>query len=391
MTSSHAEFLEQLLEISHTMPPDNVAGVVAERAALVGLRDLDLYLVDYEQTYLVPLPRPGGIAEPVPIDSTLAGRAFIATATVTAATDDGERIWVPLLDGAERLGVLCVTVTEADADALRLSSALASVAALLVVSKNSYTDVQEQSRRTRVPDLAAELQIQLLPPLTLTHPMLAIAGVLENAYETGGDAFDYAVNGQTAHFGIFDAMGHGMSASLMAAAVVAAYRGTRRQSFDLAATYAALDEVVVTHFGDGQFVTAQFGQLDIVTGEFVWINAGHPGPLIIRQLRNANTLEHAPSLPLGMGAEEVEVVVDRLSPGDRLLFYSDGVVEARAPSGEPFGDMRLADELKKQCLDGVSPSETMRRLLHAVIGHHGAQLNDDATMVLVEWPGPSQP
>ena len=391
MTTPRAEFLEHLLEISHTMPADNVAGVVAEHAAQVGLRDLDLYLVDYEQVYLVPLPRPGGTAEPVPIDSTLAGRAFIATAVVTTPVEGGERIWVPLLDGAERLGVLCVTVAEADADAVALTSALASVAALLVVSKNSYTDVQEKSRRTRVPDLAAELQLQLLPPLTLTHPKIAIAGVLENAYETGGDAFDYAVNGPTAHFGIFDAMGHGMSASLMAAAVVAAYRGSRRQSFDLAATYAALDEVVVTHFGEGQFVTAQIGQLDIVTGEFAWVNAGHPGPLIVRQLRNANTLDRSPSLPLGMGAAEVEVAVDRLSPGDRLLFYSDGVVEARAPTGEPFGDLRLADELKKQCLDGVSPSETMRRLLHAVIGHHGAQLTDDATMVLVEWPGPSQP
>ena len=373
------------------MPADNVAGVVAEHASRFGLRDLDLYLVDYEQDYLVPLTRPGGNAEAVPIDSTLAGRAFIATATVTTLVEGGERIWVPLLDGGERLGVLCVTVTEATADVLRLAQAVASVAALLVVSKNSYTDVQEKSRRTRVPGLAAELQLQLLPPLTLTHPIVAIAGVLENAYETGGDAFDYAVNGEIAHFGIFDAMGHGMSASLMAAAVVAAYRGSRRESFDLAATYTTLDQVVVTHFGEGQFVTAQFGQLDMVTGEFTWINAGHPGPLIIRQLRNASTLGRSPSLPLGMGAGMAEVLVDRLSPGDRLLFYSDGVVEARAPSGEPFGDLRLADELKKQCLDGMSPSETMRRLLHAVIGHHGAQLSDDATMVLVEWSGPIQP
>ena len=389
MTWPLAELLEDLLEISHTMPPDNVAGVVAERAAREGLRDLDVYLVDYEQVYLVPLPRPGGTAEPVAIDSTLAGRAFIATSPVSTPVEGGERIWLPLLDGAERLGVLCVTVPEVDADYLRLSAAVASVAALLVVSKNSYTDVQEKSRRTQVPNLAAELQLQLLPPLTLTHPQIAIAGVLENAYETGGDAFDYAVNGRTAHFAIFDAMGHGMSASLMAAAVVAAYRGSRRQGFDLAATYAALDDVVVTHFGEGRFVTAQLGQLDVATGEFSWINAGHPGPLIVRQLRNASTLTRPPSLPLGLGAEQVEVVVDRLSPGDRLLFFSDGVVEARAPTGEPFGDMRLADELKKQCLDGMSPSETMRRLLHAVTGHHGTALSDDATMVLVEWPGPT--
>jgi serine phosphatase RsbU (regulator of sigma subunit) len=85
----------------------------------------------------------------------------------------------------------------------------------------------------------------------------------------------------------------------------------------------------------------------------------------------------------------VQLAVDRLSPGDRLLFFSDGVVDARAPNGEPFGDQNLADLLQKRSLDGMSSAETMRRLLHAVVGHHGSQLTDDATMVMVEWRGES--
>jgi serine phosphatase RsbU (regulator of sigma subunit) len=86
-----------------------------------------------------------------------------------------------------------------------------------------------------------------------------------------------------------------------------------------------------------------------------------------------------------MAGTVVEVASSRLSPGDRLLFFSDGVVDAKAPDGEPFGEMRLADNLQRESLAGVSPAETMRRLLRAVLGHQGSQLKDDASMLMVEW------
>ena len=377
--------IEDLLERSHSMAPDEVADVVRTLAAREELHELELFVVDYEQVTLVRLPTHELDQIALPIDSTVAGRAFISSEIRSVPTEGGERLWVPLLDGGERVGVLGVTVAAGTEPTRRLCEELASLVALLLVSKNSYTDQQELCRRTRTASLASELQLQILPPLSFATPGVAISAVLEDAYETGGDAFDYAVNGPVAHFAIFDAMGHGMGASLLAATVLVAYRRGRRQGLTVDQAYEALDEVVERQFEGEGFVTAQLGQLDIETGEFAWVNAGHPQPLIVRQGRSVGTLYCQPSMPLGMAGTVVEVASSRLSPGDRLLFYSDGVVDAKAPDGEPFGEVRLADNLQRESLAGVSPAETMRRLLRAVLGHQGSQLKDDASMLMVEW------
>jgi serine phosphatase RsbU (regulator of sigma subunit) len=382
--------LADLLAASHLFAPDELATEVATRAAREGLGDACIYLVDYEQSRLVPLDGVGSPVKPVPIDGTFMGRAFLTETVLASAPDGGRRLWVPLLDGGDRLGMLGVTVAEDDAETRSRCEALASLVALLLVAKRAYTDVYEMQRRSREFDLAAELQLQLLPPLTFVHPKLGIAGVLENAYETGGDAFDYAVNGTRAHFAVFDAMGHGLSASLLAASVVASYRNCRRRGHGLAQTFAVLDSVVAAQPAGGEhFVTTQLGELDIDTGAFSWINGGHPLPLVVRDGRSVGRLECQPTLPLGLGGPLAETATGRLGPGDRLLFFSDGVVEAKGQDGEPFGEERLMDMFGRVSLAGLGPAETMRRLLHAVLAHQGASLVDDASMVLVEWKVPS--
>ena len=381
--------LADLLAASHLLPPDELATEVATRAAREGFGDTRIYLVDHEQTRLVPLDGAVAAGEPVLIEGTLMGRAFVTQTIVSSAVEGGHRLWLPILDGRDRLGTLGVTVPEDDTARREGGEALASLVALLLVSKRAYTDAYEVKRRSREFDLAAELQLQLLPPLTFIHPKLGIAGVLENAYETGGDAFDYAVSGGRAHFAVFDAMGHGLSASLLAASVVAAYRNCRRRGHGLAQTFAVLDSVVAGLPGGGeQFVTTQLGELDIGTGVFSWINGGHPLPLVVRNERAVGRLECKPTLPLGLGGSLTEIATDRFGPGDRLLFFSDGVVEAKAEDGEPFGEERLMDMLGRVSLAGLGAAETMRRLLHAVLTHQRVSLVDDASMVLVEWNPP---
>jgi serine phosphatase RsbU (regulator of sigma subunit) len=241
------------------------------------------------------------------------------------------------------------------------------------------------TRRSRSLDLAAEAQRALLPPLTFLHPRLAIAGVLENAYETGGDAFDYAVNDRVAQFGIFDAMGHGLAASLLAATVVTAYRNGRRRGMKLAESFEAIDAMVAAQHGGHQFVTAQLGELDIETGDLTWINGGHPLPFQVRDGSVVGRLRCEPSLPLGLGGPIAEIASERLQPGDRLLFFSDGVIEARARDGELFGEERLAGLLARVSAARIRPAETMRQLVRAVLLHQGSDLKDDASLVLVEW------
>jgi serine phosphatase RsbU (regulator of sigma subunit) len=91
-------------------------------------------------------------------------------------------------------------------------------------------------RRRRPMNLAAEMHWDILPATCYTGPTVAIGGALEPAYEIGGDAFDYSVNGRLLDFTILDAMGHGLQAALLSTQAVGAYRYARRRHESLVET-----------------------------------------------------------------------------------------------------------------------------------------------------------
>lgn len=383
--------LGSLLEAGHTLAPDEVAPTVARHMAMIGMDDVVFYLVDLDQRRLVRLGRAESTAEEyLGIDDTPAGQAFRTQEAVCepAPAGAGVRLWVPLIDGADRLGVLATTVAEADDLTRSRAMHMASVTAGLVVSKSSYGDNLVLTRRLRDMDLAAELRWSMLPPLTYTNDRVAVAGMLEPAYEIAGDAFDYAVNGDLAHLAIIDAMGHGLEASRMANLAVGSYRHSRRRGLDLEETFSAMDSVVADQFGTEKFVTGQLVRLDLSTGVLTWVNAGHPRPLLCHNGRAANDLHCESSLPLGMGYVPAEVAEVSLESGDAVLFLTDGVVEARSPGGEFFGRDRLAQMWLETSAGGEPPAEILRRLCHGVLDHQQGRLQDDATLLMLVWTGP---
>ena len=392
LTAAAADAFAALLEDTHLSQPDELADVIAEHAATLGLEDLVVYLVDYEQTALIPVQRR---RQPVDqqvlrIDGTVAGRAFAETTTyeVDAGRDGRRRLWLPLIDGTDRLGMMELTapapVTE---QLLTYCERYAHLTAQLIVGKGFYGDVFELVRRRRPMTVAAELQWTLLPPLVFATRGLVIAGTLEPCYTVGGDSFDYAVDDSTTRLAVFDAMGHGLTAAVTAAVTVSAYRNARRQRLDLPETYAAVDETLRAEFGGERFATGVLAQLDLRDGWLSWISAGHPAPLLLRAGKLVKVLELQPSTPLGVpfGLTPVAVGEEQLEPGDRVLLYTDGVVEARTRTGEFFTADRLAEFLERETADGRPTPETLRRLRHAILAHQNGQLQDDATALLVEW------
>jgi serine phosphatase RsbU (regulator of sigma subunit) len=190
-----------------------------------------------------------------------------------------------------------------------------------------------------------------------------------------------------AHLAIIDAMGHGLPATLLSGLAVGSYRHSRRHGLDLVETYAAMDQAVAQQFGPERFVTAQLCRVERSTGRLRWVNAGHPAPLLVRGGRVVRVLTCAPSLPVGFGGAVTEIAEEALEPGDRLLFFTDGVVEARSPAGEFFGDQRLEELLTKAVAAGLPAPETVRRLTRELLAHQGGRLQDDATMLLLQWDG----
>ncbi|WP_157682741.1 PP2C family protein-serine/threonine phosphatase [Nocardioides scoriae] len=391
--------VDRLLAAADTQAPDELPRAVADAAGELGAADAVVHLADLQQRQLVPLPPAGSQepgAAPLGVDSTLAGRAFQTLQPVSGA-GPGERVqlWLPLLDGSERLGVLGLTVQPgtALADEPAGLRAFASALAHLLVTRNLYGDALLRPRRSRPLTLAAEIQWSLLPPLTFSDRSVTVAGGMEPAYEVAGDSFDYAVERGAARFGVFDAMGHGIVSAQLINLVVAAYRNARRTGRTLRETADGIEEAVDLAFRVESFATGLLCHLDTDTGRLSWISAGHHAPLLLRAGRLVRELAVEPLLPLGLNrgldhTAEAPVGTEQLEPGDLLLLYTDGVTEARSPAGEFFGRDRLVDLVSRHLAAGLPAAETVRRVVHALIDHQAGDVVDDATLLLVQWHGP---
>ena len=194
--------LTSMLRAAHVLAGYDVPDLVRDHVAAFGGGDAVCYLADLQQAVLVPFLGPGGPGigvhvEPLPIDSTLAGRVFQHLDVLSQRRPNGDVVlWLPLLDGSERLGVLAVTLSgvalnDSDDDPTRAPVAerlrgFASLAGELIMTKTLYGDTIVRLRRRAEMGLAAEMQWSLLPPLTFACPQLSVAGVLEPAYEVAG-------------------------------------------------------------------------------------------------------------------------------------------------------------------------------------------------------------
>ncbi|WP_078947702.1 PP2C family protein-serine/threonine phosphatase [Streptomyces griseus] len=378
-----------LLDRALGLPPQLIAPLVAEEVARIGGHEVSILLQDYAQTLLVPLAGRGlVVGGPEPITDSAAGRASLGAKPVEVAMDGGVRLYMPLLDGSDQVGVMAITLDSVDEHDRRLLRRLAALVADMLVTKHSYTDLFFQARRREPMSAAAEMQWSLLPPLAMAVPQVAVAGILEPAYTVAGDSFDYALNDNILHVAVVDAMGHGLDAATMATVAIGAYRHARRSDIDLAEKYVFMNQAIARQFGPDHFVTAQMMHLHITTGHLEWVNAGHPAPLLIRDHRGVRQLESPTTLPAGFGDEQPQVSQFKLKPGDRLLCYTDGVTEERNEQGQSFGEERLIDcvnRLEHDEESGVRGS--VRRLSHLLKEEREGRTSDDATLFMIEWTG----
>ncbi len=382
--------LGQLLDRAHEMPPQLIAPLVAEEIHRMGGRDVSILLQDYAQFELVPLPGRGlVVGDVLPIDSSMAGDAFLRKIAIEDVQPGGVRMYLPLLDGSDEVGVMAVTLDTVGDDDRRLLRRLSGLVADLVVTKHAYTDRFFQARRRMPMSLSAEVQWALLPPLSMDNPQVSLAGILEPAYNVAGDSLDYALNDDILNMAVIDAMGHGLNAAMLATLAVSAYRHARRQNVGLAELYTFMDQAIDAQFGPDQFVTAQMMQLHAGTGHLEWVNAGHPSALLIRDHRVIQELKTSGTLPVGFGGASPQVSAIQLHAGDRVLFYTDGLVEEHKAGGEQFGEERLVEAVERVAPRSGGVQAMVRNLSHTLKQERGGVTSDDASLLLVEWRGGS--
>ncbi|MFF0291317.1 PP2C family protein-serine/threonine phosphatase [Streptomyces sp. NPDC005262] len=382
--------LEELVRAAQLASPAELPVVVNRFAEAMGVSRAVVYLVDIQQRLLLPLVE----GEPeFELDASLAGWAY-RTGSLRAEEDhaDGLNVWMPLADGAERLGVLELNMDTLDGLKLRRCRTMALILALIITSKRTYSDTIAQRMRTRPMELPTEMVRAFLPPRSIGTGRVVSTAVLEPAYELGGDAFDHSFTEDVLHATILDGMGHNLASGLATSVAMAGCRNARRSGADLGPLAGTVDEALAKWLPE-QFCTGIFTQLHMRTGVLRWCNCGHPPPLLIRRHRLLhNALERPPEPPLGLPASLAgttrQVHDVSLEPGDRILLYSDGVVESRNEEGQEFGLERFTDYIIRSTAAGQSAPEVLRLLIHAVLEHQHNELGDDATILMFEWQPP---
>jgi serine phosphatase RsbU (regulator of sigma subunit) len=378
----------RMLDASLRTSPSEVLELLDLICELLPAQAARFHVADYSLRRLQQVDRRGTVGVAHPIAGTLSGRVFTSGKIQVAGTDPVV-VSVPLVEGTCPIGVLELDVDAWDDADRALLDRIVAIFVMAWLLQSRYTDTAARARRSEPLSAAAEVQWDLLPPLACSTEDLAISGILEPAYDIGGDSFDYAFARSRVDFTIVDAIGHGMSAVLMSAAAINSLRNSRRAEQGIAAAYDRADRSIATQFGDSHYVTGVLGTLDLHLGTLTWINAGHVLPMLVRNGTYAGPLHCKPSLPLGLGGPVVEVAEHTLQAGDRVLFYTDGITEARSPDGSFFGDDRLADLLVRASLENLPVQETVRHLADSIVGFSALGLRDDATMLLMEYRPPA--
>jgi len=380
--------LTELLEGAHRATPDELGGIVARAGEPFGW-DLLCFLVNFDQETLVPFGPPGtGRVAAIPVSDDGGGLAFRSIRTVHAP--DGVT-WLPILDGVERMGVLRVAprhdgaAPEEHAEALRWISLLIGH---LVAVMTPYGDVITQARGGGDRTVEAELLWTLLPPLTYASDDVVVSAVLEPSRRVAGDAFDYAVQDGLLDVGLFDGTGHDLTSGLLASVALAAYRSHRRRGGSLTDCAKAIDQVLRTQTDASGYATGVLLRLDTDTGVLEYVNAGHLHPLLLRDGQVLESLDTSGRPLFGLGETEVSVGHVQLHHGDQLVLYTDGIPEARDEHGEFFGIERLQELLTEHAAGRPPAPELLRLVMRSVLDHQRGQLQDDATLLLIEWaPG----
>jgi serine phosphatase RsbU (regulator of sigma subunit) len=384
--------LGELLAAVEDAAPFAAADVLGRHlAGALGAREVSFLIADFSGRALIRLGHAGSVdasraqgretAEHVPLDGSPHGLA-LATQTVGIEDGtDGTRLFAPVTNRGEAIGILELSLREPPDEQTLADVALAAHAlAYVIIANRRFTDLFEWGQRSVPLSLAAEIQHRLLPgSYTCEAGQFTLAGWLEPAGDVGGDTFDFAMERNMLHLSMTDAMGHEVNAALLATVLVGALRNARRAGAPLGEQARAASDQLADNARRGGFVTGQIVRIDLRAGTAEIVNAGHPHPLRLRAGRvEPVTLEADP--PFGtVRGHEYRVQRLPLAPGDRLMFFTDGILERNANDID-VGAMLVASA-------EMHPREAVQHIIQAILHATGGALNDDATALCLDWHG----
>lgn len=239
-------------------------------------------------------------------------------------------------------------------------------------------------------EIAASIQQNLLQRTLPQTPGVLVHSHQRQANLVGGDWYDVDFTSGALTIVAGDASGKGIGAALMATVALSVLRAERRLGANPKRIVERTNEALREATDPDSFTTVIYATMDAASGEMHWFNMGHPAPFLLRgqpataECSQGYYLEGPRNRALGWFEDPglVETVV-RLEPGDRVIFYTDGFLEAKSPNGEVFGDHRFSEAMTRLApLDAETLAED---LVREVEGFAAGKLDDDLTMLIVEF------
>jgi len=294
---------------------------------------------------------------------------------------------VPLVSKSETIGVFnleCDQLCAFGQRELELLSSFASQATIAIENARLFEEVREKKHLEEELAVAREIQRSFLPKRDPELPGFELAGAAIPSERVGGDYYDYIpiADGQMGLV-IGDVSGKGVPAALIMASFRASLIAEIRNNYAIATILSKVNALLFESTEASSFVTSVYGVLDPAKRAFTYVNAGHNYPLWVRGDGGLRSLETGGTVLGAFLDSSYEEERLELAIGDVLLFYTDGVTDARNGGGEMFGEERLLALLQQE--HHLSAAEIRKSVLEAVNRFvHGAPQFDDITLLVVK-------
>jgi len=250
--------------------------------------------------------------------------------------------------------------------------------------KDAQAQLIEKERMERELKVAADIQLSILPDILPSIPGFDFGARILPARQVGGDFYD-AFPMDDAHIGVVigDVADKGVPSALFMARSHALIMAEAHADIAPGEVLQLVNRHITRLDKSAQFVTALYGILDSMTGEFTYARAGHEPPLLLRADGLVERIPHGPGMSLGLWdtitLDECTVL---LEPGCTLLLYTDGLTDCRNPAGISFGLDHIKSSLAE--MKGFPAQEVCDRLFNTLMNYqNGSAQDDDVTLVAI--------
>jgi sigma-B regulation protein RsbU (phosphoserine phosphatase) len=233
-------------------------------------------------------------------------------------------------------------------------------------------------------ELAAHVQRLFLPVGKPAIAGLEIAGMMQPARGVGGDYYDYIpIDAHTIQIVIADVSGKGVPAALLMSATAAAMQLEANHDRNMLEMVGRLNTEIHSVSDGERYVTLLVAEIDAHKRTLRYVSCGHNPALLFRAKTGTLSLMNSSCPPIGLSPEEIcELSSADLSPGDVVVFYTDGVTEAENRFGEEFGMQRLSATVHRGSL--LSAEDLMVDIYNSAANFCGDNFNDDVTILVVK-------